>query len=111
MPSMTDVRAVAANAVVENVLAGKIYEFASANSIASLLATASAVGLRISFIIGNEVQLDDQEISAANRFPLMPDDFLTRGGALKGDRIVIRLRNTTVGAINAFTKLDLEPIG
>lgn len=110
MPAMTDVRSVAANAVVENVLAGKIYEFAQSNSIASLLATASAVGLRISFMIGNEVQLDDQEISAANRFPLMPDDFLTRGGALKSDRIVIRLRNTTAGAITAFTKLDLEQV-
>jgi len=110
MPSMTDVRSVAANSVVDNVLAGKIFEFAPSNAIASLLATASAVGLRISFIIGNEVQLDDQEISAANRFPLSPDDFLTRGGALKGDRIVLRLRNTTVGAITAFTKLDVEQV-
>ena len=110
MASMTDVRSVAANSVVDNVLAGKIYEFAPNNSIATLLATASAVGLRISFIIGNEVQLDDQEISAANRFPLTPDDVLTRGGALKGDRIVLRLRNTTVGAITSFTKLDLEQV-
>jgi len=110
MPAMTDVRSVAANTVVDNILAGKIYEFAQVNSVSSLLATASAVGLRISFIIGNEVLLDDQEISAANRFPMMPDDFLTRGGALKGDRLVVRLRNTTVGAITAFSKLDVDPI-
>lgn len=110
MPSMTDVRSVAANSVVENVLAGKIFEFSNMNSIASLFATASAAGLRISFIIANEVQLDDQEISSANRFPLTPDDFLTRGGALKSDRIVIRLRNTTGAAINAFTRLELEGV-
>jgi len=108
---MTDVRSVAANSVVENVLAGKIFEFANVNSVASLFGTASAAGLRISFIIASEVQLDDQEISSANRFPLVPDDFLTRGGALWGDRIVIRLRNTTVGAITAFTRLELEGIG
>lgn len=110
MPSMTDVRSVAANSTVDNVLTGKIFEFANQNAVASLLATASAAGLRISFIIGNEVQLDDQEISSANRFPVTPDDFLTRGGALKADRIVIRLRNTTAGAITAFSRLELENI-
>lgn len=111
MPSMTDVRLVAANAVVENVLAGKIFEFANVNSVATLLATASAVGMRVSFIVSNEVQLDDQEISAANRFPLTPDDILTRGGAMAGDRIVIRLRNTTGAGITVFSMLNLEPVG
>lgn len=110
MPSMTDVRLVAANSVVENVLAGKIFEFAPSNQVASLFGTASAVGLRVTFVIANEVQLDDQEISAANRFPLTPDDFLTRGGAMKADRIVVRLRNTTGAGITAFTRLDLENV-
>jgi len=108
---MTDVRAVAANTTVDNILAGKIYEFAQYNAVASLLATASAVGLRASYIIGNEVQLDDQEVSAANRFPLNPDDFLARGGALKGDRLVVRLRNTTEAAITVQTKLEVEAVG
>jgi len=107
---MTDRQSVAANTVVVNVLAGKIFEFAPSNSVIDLLATASAVGLNISFTIGNEVKLDDQEISAANRFPISPDDFLARGGAFKGDRIVVRLRNTTAGAITAFTKVDVNPV-
>jgi len=111
MSTMTDVRSVGANTTVDNVLAGKIFEFANNNVIASLLATAASAGMRISFIIGNEVQMDDQEISSANRFPLTPDDLLTRGGALKGDRIVIRLRNTTAATIVAFTRLDLETVG
>ena len=111
MSAMTDVRSVGANATVDNVLAGKIFEFAGSNSIARLLATASAVGLRLSFIVGNEVQLDDQEISSANRFPVTPDDLLAQTGALKGDRLVLRLRNTTAGAITAFTKVELDPIG
>ena len=111
MSAMTDVRSVAANATVDNVLTGKIFEFAPTNAVASLLASASAVGMRISFIIGNEVQLDDQEISSANRFPLNPDDYMARGGALKGDRLVLRLRNTTAGAITAFTRLEVESLG
>lgn len=111
MAAMTDVRSVAANSVVDNVLAGKIFEFAANNSIASLFATASAAGLRTSFTIGNEVQVDDQEISAANRFPVTPDDFVARGGALKSDRLVLRLRNTTGAAITAFTRLEVEALG
>ena len=111
MARMSDVRSVAANTTIDNVLAGKIYEFAQQNSIATLLATASAVGMRVSMIIGNEVQIDDQEISAANRYPLNPDDFVVRGGALRGDRIVLRLRNTTGGALTVNTTLDLEPVG
>lgn len=110
MPSMTDRQLVAANATVTNVLAGKIFEFAPQNSVVTLLATASAVGLNISFLIGGEVKLDDQEISAANRFPISPDDFLARGGAFKGDRIVVRLRNTTGAGITAFTKVDVDQV-
>lgn len=111
MPTMTDRQTVAANSVVTNVLAGKIFEFAGQNSVVTLFATAAAVGLNISFVIGNEVKLDDQEISSANRFPVNPDDFVARGGAFKGDRIVVRLRNTTGAGIVAFTKLDIDAVG
>jgi hypothetical protein len=107
---MSDVRVVAANTTVDNVLAGKIYEFAPQNSVVTLLGAASAVGLRVSLLIGNEVQIDDQEISAANRYPLNPDDYVVRGGALRGDRIVLRLRNTTGAGITANTVLDIDPV-
>jgi hypothetical protein len=110
MARMTDVRSVGANATVDNVLAGKIYEFAPQNSIVALAATASAVGMRVSLLIGNEVQVDDQEISSANRFPILPDDFVVRGGALRGDRLVLRLRNSTAGALTVNTALDVEPV-
>lgn len=109
MPAMTDVRSVAANATVDNVLAGKIFEFAPQNSVVRLYATGAAAGIRVSLLIGSDVVVDDQEISAANRFPVVPDDFVSQGGALKGDRIVLRLRNTTAGALNVFTRLEIDP--
>lgn len=110
MATMNDRRSVAANSVVDNVLAGKIFEFAQRNSAISLYAQASAIGLNVSFIIGNEVQVDDQEIGAQNRLPIVPDDLITRSGALRGDRVVLRLRNTTGAAITAFTKVDVDPV-
>jgi hypothetical protein len=111
MPVMTDRRTVAANSVVDNILAGKLFEFAQRPSVIGLYATAAAVGLNASFLIGNEVLLDDQEMSSANRFPLVPDDFLAKGGALQGDRVVIRLRNTTGAGIVVISRVEMEPVG
>jgi hypothetical protein len=108
MAVMTDVRNVGAGATVDNILTGKIYEFAQQDSIISLSATGAVAGIKFSFIIGNQLLIDDQEVSSANRFPLVPDDFLTRGGALKGDRVVVRIRNTTGGAANAFSRVEID---
>ena len=110
MATMTDRQSVAANSTVINVLAGKIFEFAQRPSLASIYATASAVGLNISFVVGNEVMVDDQEVNAQNRMPIVPDDLVARAAALRGDRLVLRLRNTTGGAITAFTRVDLDPV-
>jgi hypothetical protein len=109
MAILTDRQSVPANATVQNVLAGKLNEFLSENSICSLYATASAVGMNISFIVASEVVVDDQEINAQNRMPLVPDDFIGNGGGFQGDRVIIRLRNTTAGAITAFTRLETNP--
>lgn len=108
--TMTDRQSVAANATVTNVLSGKIFEFAQRPSMVTLYATAAAVGLNVSFIIGARVLVDDQEVNAQNRMPIVPDDFLARGGARPGERIVVRLRNTTGAAIITFTRLDLDAV-
>lgn len=110
MPVMTDRQAVAANSTVQNVLTGKLAEFLSEPSRIALYATGSAVGLNYSLLIGGESLLDDQEVSAANRFPLVPDDFLAEGGGLAGDRIIVRVRNTTGAPITAFTRVETTPV-
>jgi|SRR5262245_59049 len=111
MPLMTDNRSVAANATVDNVLAGKLSEFLQENSIVSLHAVAQAVGLRCSLIVGAEVVLDDQEIGAraGATTVIVPDDFLTNGGGFNGDRIILRLRNTTGAAIITITRIETTP--
>jgi len=110
MPVMTDRQSVAANAQVDNVLVGKLAEFLTEPSRVALYATGSAVGLRYSLLIGGEALVDDQEVSAANRFPLVPDDFVAEGGGLQGDRLIVRVRNTTGGAITAFTRVQTNPV-
>lgn len=111
MPVMTDRRSVAANATVDNVLAGKIDEFLREKSIVTLYAVAEAVGLNVSLIIGNEVVFDDQEIPsrAAGVTITVPDDFVVQGAGLAGDRMILRLRNTTGAAIIVRTRLETNP--
>lgn len=105
---MTDRQSVPANSAVTNVLAGKVHEFLSEPSVVRVYITASAVGLNCSFLVGSESIVQDQEISNANRFPLVPDDFLAESGGFTGDRVVLGLRNTTAGAITVFTRVEVE---
>jgi len=111
MPRMTDIRTVAANAIVANILTGKIHEFASRPSVVRLLITGAAVGVFTSFLIGGEAVVQDQEIGAANRFPLDPDDFFAEFGASVGDRVVVQLRNSTGAGIIVQSVVDVSPIG
>lgn len=106
---MTDRQSVAANATVANVLAGKVAEFLSGPSVVRLYCTGSAVGLNLTFLVGNESIVQDQEISAANRFPIVPDDYMAESGGMAGDRVIASFRNTTGAAIVAFTRIEVEP--
>src|SRR5713226_3079849 len=109
MAVMSDRQSVGANAVVANVLAGTGHEFIKEPSIVRLFATGSAVGLNYTLISGDESVVQDQEVSAANRFPVIPDDFVGEAGALPGDRVVVAIRNTTAAAITAFTRVEVVP--
>lgn len=109
MAIMTDVQSVLANAVVQNAVAGKSQEFIKEPSVVSLSMTGSAIGLFATFIVGEEVIMEDQAIPLTNRFPIVPDDTLCQGGGFPGDRVIVKLRNSTGGALTAWTRVDIEP--
>lgn len=110
MPVITQETSIAANTTSANLLAGDINEFLGRASVVSLFTTGAAVGLRAQLLIGSDVTIDDQPISDANRFPIAPDDFLSRGGGLQGDRLTLRFRNTTGAPIIARWRLGIESI-
>lgn len=110
MPVMSDRQSVAANAVVTNVLTGKLHEFVERPSAVRLYATGSAVGLNATLVVGGRTVCQDQEVSAANRFPILPDDFVAEAGGAAGQRILVSYRNTTAGAITAFTRVEIVPV-
>lgn len=106
---MTDVQSVAANTTTANILAGKNKEFLEEASILRFGIAGSAVGLRATVVVGTEVVIDDQELPVATTLPAFPDQVIAEAGGFAGDRITIRLRNTTGGAITGYTKVLIEP--
>jgi len=110
MTVMTDVQSVAADTTTGNILAGKIEEFLPGNAMVQLAIAASAAGMQVTFIVGNRVMVDDQEISDANVFPVEPDHIISSSPGVGGERLSLRLHNTTAGALTVRTKLNIGGI-
>ncbi len=110
MARMTFNASIAANSQNDNILAGKLHEFLVEPSRIIVAGTASAAGLRCSILVGGEALVQDQEISAANRFPQLPQDLIAEGAGFGTDRIVLPLRNTTAAAITGQVSVDVLPL-
>lgn len=107
---MTDRQSVAANATTGNIFAGNVFEFLSLPSIVRVYIVAAAVGMNVDVLVGNESYASDQEVSGANRFPIRNEDLLVELGGLPGERIVVRLRNTTGVAIVVQSLIEVLPV-
>ena len=107
---MTDVTSVPLNSTTANLLAGKAKEFLEEASIIRVGIVAAAVGIKATLIVGNEVVIDDQEVAVGTTLPAFPDQVLAEAGGFAGDRLTLRLRNTTGAAIIGYTKILLEPV-
>jgi hypothetical protein len=105
---LTDVRSVALGATVSNVLAGKLGEYLARPAIVSVAIVASAVGMFATIMFGERTIVADQEVSGANRFPVLPDDISVQDAGLAGQRLTINLRNSTGGAITVNTVVDVQ---
>jgi len=96
-----------------NVLTGTQFEFAPYDCLVRLGVLGSASGLQMTFATGADTMSIDQAVSvvrAANQYPLIPDDLLYTDYVGVGQRLIVAIRNTTAGALTAFTTVSMEPI-
>jgi hypothetical protein len=107
MPMMQDTISVAANSVSTNVLAGKLFEFVPAGTNVTVSMTAGAAGMRASFLASFVQLLNDEAISTANRFPVIPDDIVLNQRVGAG-RLLLTFRNSTAGALSVFWRVDVN---
>ena len=112
MTVMSDIqRSLVANTTTDNVLAGKQAEFLQGPSSVVFLISAAAKGVLATILIGNEILVEQQEISRTNRYPFAPDDVVLQAFGAGGERIIVRLNNTTGAAILCDTVVQVEQVG
>lgn len=103
---------IAANTTVENVIAvntgAQRYIRAPYDALGKLLISQSATGLRFELVVDGETLMDssDANISAVLNIPdnLVIDQFFVRTGG----QMVLRVTNTTGGALVAHYRISLE---
>lgn len=99
MPVIQREVTIAANAVNENILAGSAFEFARGNILLSMGVTQAATGLLLTINVGSDIVLEESPPAIQTRFPIIPDEMYYTDVATVGDRIVLRVRNSTGGGI------------
>lgn len=92
---------VAAGAVNDNLVSGSAFEYARVPSIVSLACVASVTGAFVTIQAGPTIVLEESPPTVKTSMPTVPDDFLYTAAMAPGDRLVVRFRNPTGGAVTA----------
>lgn len=109
MPVIQNSVSIAANAVNDNVIQGSQFEFLPYDAYLEFGLNGSALGLLVDVYSGQDTIAEAMALNALNRFPTYPDDYTLNDVAAAGERIKIRVRNTTGGALTVFYSVRLTP--
>ncbi len=110
MPVIVKQVSVPLNGTVDNVLAGSAFEFARTNALVSMGVSAAATGTFVTFNSGADVVAEEFEPAILTRYPIIPDEMYFSDVAAAGDRLVIRVRNTTGAAIIVRVICQVTPL-
>ena len=101
MPVMMKSESVGAAAVLANIFAGSAFEFARKRSVVSVGVTQAATGMFATLQAGPDIIAEEFEPPIATIYPIIPDEMYFTDVMEPGDRLVLRIRNPTAGAIIA----------
>lgn len=110
MPVIQKEVSVAANSAVENILSGSAFEFLRGNAVVSIGLTGSATGLVANIQSGADIVLEESPILVKTTMPTIPDDMYYNDVGVMGDRLVVRCRNTTGGALTIRLICQVTPL-
>lgn len=99
MPVIMREVSVPLNGTVDNVLSGSAFEFARTNQLVSVGVAQAATGCFVTFNSGADVVAEEFPPPILTRYPIIPDEMYFSDVAAAGDRLVIRVRNSTGAAI------------
>lgn len=112
MPLISLSTALSANATVDNVIAGSQFEFLpyDAQLEFGIVGNGTLGDILVDVYSGQDVLMEAGVISILARTPVYPEDYTLIDVAAGGERIKIRLRNTTGGALVVNTAVRITPI-
>jgi len=110
MPVIMRETSVAAGGVNENILAGSAFEFARQNSLVSIGVAQSATGGFCTINSGADVVAEEFSPAILTRYPIIPDEMYFSDVAAAGDRLVVRYRNPTGGALTVRLVCQVTPL-
>lgn len=94
---------VGATSTNANILAGAVFEFCPSDLILNFGFVIEAAGLLVTILRNGEIIAEDLVPNigaAATTMPKVPDDYMvTDEPFLQGDRITVKVQNTTAGAL------------
>lgn len=100
---------VAAGGVADNIFTGSAFEYVRSPGVVSIAAVASATGGFITIQAGPTLILEESPPTVKTSMPTVPDDFLYQAAVVPGDRLVLRFRNPTGGALTLRAVAQLSP--
>lgn len=113
MPTIALRTSVPANARSGNVLAGSPFEFLAADSIV-LIALVQPAGTPANVVadlqIGGESLASAANIDTTNAYPNFHDNLFCRCGGRAGERLFLDFVNSTAGALNVDTLIEIAPL-
>lgn len=111
MPVIQKKVSIAANSVNDNVITGSQFEFLPYPAKLDFGMNQSAAGLIVDAFSGQDTVCEAMEPPINARYPVNPDDFTLTDVAGAGERIKVRVRNTTAGALDFYLGLIITPAG
>jgi hypothetical protein len=110
MPVIQREVSLAAGESNENLLSGSAFEFARQNSLVSMGVVASATGTFATIQSGADIVAEEFSPEVKTTYPVIPDEMYYSDVAQAGDRLVVRVRNPTAGAIVLRVICQVTPL-
>lgn len=110
MPVIQRSESVAAGATTQNTISGSAYEFARSRQVVSVGVTQSATGMFVAIQSGSDIVAEEFEPFILTTPPIIPDHMYYNDVMEIGDRLVIRVRNPTAGALTVRTLVQISQL-
>lgn len=110
MPVIQREISLGAGAQNDNLVSGSAFEFARGAQVVSIGVSQSATGCFATIQSGGDIVVEEFAPAVLTRFPVIPDEMYYNDVMSLGDRLVIRVRNPTAGAITIRALVQIQPV-